>query len=83
MGNDNQVVVSHKLSGFQRHVGMRTVVTESVVVLPKFQSFLLHIFSQASPSVSVKVRVDHSVRRNKFWVNNPLPVEKNNEHALC
>jgi hypothetical protein len=31
----------------------------------------------------VKVRVDCSVKRNKFTVNNPLHVEKNSEHALC
>jgi hypothetical protein len=45
---------------------------EPVVVAPKFWSFLWHIFSQASKNVTVKVRVDHSVRRNKFMVNNPL-----------
>jgi hypothetical protein len=34
-------------------------------------------------NVTVKVRVNHSVRRNKFTVNNPLHFEKNDEHALC
>jgi hypothetical protein len=52
------------------------VVMEPVVVTPKFQSSLSHIFSQASQNVTVKVRVHCSVRRNKFMVNNPLHVEK-------
>jgi hypothetical protein len=70
--------------GFQRRVGGRGVVMkEPVVVVPKFWSFSLHIFSQVTQNITVKVRVDHSVRRNKFTVNNPLHVEKNNEHALC
>jgi hypothetical protein len=65
-------------------VGRRVVVIkELVVVAPKFQSFSSHIFSQASQNVTVKVRVDHSVRRNKFTVNNPLHVERNNGQALC
>jgi hypothetical protein len=46
------------------------------VVVPKFWSFSLHIFSQASQNVTVKVGVDCSVRRNKFTVNNPLHIEK-------
>jgi hypothetical protein len=64
-------------------VGRHIVVKkEPVVVAPKFWSFSSHIFSQASQNVAVKVRVDHSVRRNKFTVNNPHHVEKNNENAL-
>jgi hypothetical protein len=49
---------------------------ELVVVVPKFQSFSSHIFSQASQNITVKSRVDCSVRRNKFTMNNPLHVEK-------
>jgi hypothetical protein len=77
MRNDNYVVVSHKLCGFQGHVGGRVVVMkEPDVVEPKFRSFLLQIFSQASQLITVKIRVDHSVRKNKFTVNNPLHFEK-------
>jgi hypothetical protein len=40
MGNDNHVVVSHKLCGFQGHVGRHDVMMkEPVVVVPKFRSF--------------------------------------------
>jgi hypothetical protein len=49
---------------------------EPVVVASKFWYFLSHIFSQASQNVTVKVRVDGSVRRYKFTVNNPLHMEK-------
>jgi hypothetical protein len=49
---------------------------EPVVVAPKSQSFSSHIFSQASQNVTVKVRVDRIVRKNKFTVNNPLHIEK-------
>jgi hypothetical protein len=84
MGNDNHVVLSHKLCGFQGHVGgCVLVMKEPDVVVPKFRSFLSHIFSQVSQNVTVKVRVDCSVRRNKFTVDNPLHIEENNEHALC
>jgi hypothetical protein len=77
MGNDNHVVVSHKLCGFQGRVGgLVVVMKESVVVASKFWSFSPHIFTQASQNVTVKVRVGHSVRRNKFMVNNPLHIEK-------
>jgi hypothetical protein len=77
MGNNNHVVVSHKLCGFQEHVDGRIVMMkEPVVVAPKFQSFLLHAFSQASQNVTVEVRVDRNVRRNKFTVNNLLNVKK-------
>jgi hypothetical protein len=84
MGSDNHVVVSHKLCDFQRHVdGCIFVMKEPVVVPRKFRLFLPHIFSQVSQKVTVKVRADCSVRRNKFTVNNPLHIKKKNEHALC
>jgi hypothetical protein len=77
MGNNNHVVVSLKLCGFQGRVGGRIVVMkEPIVVAPKFRPFSSHIFFQASQNVTVKVRDDRSVRRNKFTVNNPLHVEK-------
>jgi hypothetical protein len=75
MRNHNDVV-RHKLSGFQGCEGGCIVIKEPVVVAPKFQSYSSHIFSQASQNVTVKVRVDHSVRRNKFMVNNPHHVKK-------
>jgi hypothetical protein len=52
------------------------MMKESVLVAPKFQSFSSQIFSQASQNITVKVRVDHSVRRNKVTVNNPLHIKK-------
>jgi hypothetical protein len=77
MENDNHVVVSHKLCGFQGHVGRGVVMMkEPVVIVPMFRSFLSHIFSQGSQNVTVIVRVDRSVRRNKVMLNNPLHVEK-------
>jgi hypothetical protein len=57
MGNDNHVVVSHKPCGFQGRVGGRIVMKKPVVVAPKFRSFLLHIFSQASQNITIKVGV--------------------------
>jgi hypothetical protein len=75
MGSDNHVV-SHKLCGFQGHVDRHVVMKEQAVVAPKFWSFSSHIFSQASQNVTVKVRVDRSVRRNRFTANNPLHAEK-------
>jgi hypothetical protein len=39
------------------------VMKEPVVVAPKFLSFSLHIFSQASQNVIIEVRADRSVRR--------------------
>jgi hypothetical protein len=80
MGNDNHVVVSRKLCGFQGHVGERIMMMmEPVVVVPKFQSFSSHIFSQVSQNVTVlvKVRYDRNVRRNKS-----MSEKKNNEHAV-
>jgi hypothetical protein len=62
MGNDNHVVVSHKVCGFQGRVG-GLVMKEPVVVAPKFGPFSLHIFSQSPQNVTVKVRVDRSVMR--------------------
>jgi hypothetical protein len=56
---------------------------EAVVVGPKFWSLSSHIFSQVTQNFTVNVRIDRSVRRNKFTVNNPLRVEKHNDHALC
>jgi hypothetical protein len=56
--------------------GRFVMMKEPVVVAPKFQSFPSQIFSRASQNVTVKVRVDHHFRRNKFMVNNPLHVEK-------
>jgi hypothetical protein len=84
MGNDNRVVVSYKLCGFQGCMGKHIVVMkEPVVVAPEFRSFSLHIFSQASQNVAVKVKVDCNVRRSKFMVNNPHHVKKeNSEQAL-
>jgi hypothetical protein len=63
--------------------GRIVVMKEPVVVVPKCQSFSSHIYSRASLDVTVKVRVDRSVGRNTFTLNNPLCVERNDEHALC
>jgi hypothetical protein len=49
---------------------------ETAVVVPKFQSFSSHIFTQVSQNITVKVWDDRSVRRNKFTVNNPLHLSK-------
>jgi hypothetical protein len=54
--------------GFQGRVGGHVVVMEPVVVASKFQSFPLHICSQTFENVTVKVRVDRSVRRKKCTV---------------
>jgi hypothetical protein len=63
--------------GFQGCVGgLIVVMKEPVVVAPKFRSFSLHIFSQASQKVTVKVRVEHSVRRNKFRLTIPFMSKK-------
>jgi hypothetical protein len=77
--NGNHVVVSHKLCGFQGRMDGRVVVTKE----PNFRSSSSHIFYQASQGVTVKVRIDRSVRRSILTVNNPLHVEKENKHALC
>jgi hypothetical protein len=54
-------------SGFQGRVHRWVVVIkEPVVFAPQLPSFSSHFFSQASQSITVKVRVVHSVRRNKF-----------------
>jgi hypothetical protein len=79
----NHVAVSHKLCGFQQRVGGCVVAMEPVVVAQNFPTFLSHVSSQASQNVTVTVRVDRSVTSNKFKVNNPLHIEKSNEHALC
>jgi hypothetical protein len=56
-------------------VGGRVVMMkEPVVVAQKFWCFLLHIFSQASQNITVKVRVDRSVRRNKFTVEKKINI---------
>jgi hypothetical protein len=66
MGNDKHVVVSHKLCGFQGHVGRHIVMMKDpAVVAPKFWSFSPHIFPQASQNITVKVRVDHNVKVKK------------------
>jgi hypothetical protein len=59
------------------------VMKEPVVVVPKFWSFFFpHIFYPTSQNITVKV--DHSVRRNNFTVNNPLhATHTHKEHALC
>jgi hypothetical protein len=58
---------------------------EPIVVAPKFRSLPSHIFSLAYQNVTVrvKVRVDRSVRRNKFTMTIPFMSKKNNGHALC
>jgi hypothetical protein len=54
------------------------MMKEPVVVVPKFQSFSLHIFSQASQNVTVRVRVDQ-IHGEQY----PSHRKNNNEHALC
>jgi hypothetical protein len=63
--------------------GRIVVMKEPVVVMAELRSFSLYTISQASQNVTVNVRVDHGVTRNKFMTNNPIYFEKNNEHALC
>jgi hypothetical protein len=71
MGNDNHVVVSLNSVVFSA-----AAMKEPVLVAPKFQSFSLHILSQTSQYVTVKVKVGRSVRRNKFMIKTTLHVEK-------
>jgi hypothetical protein len=84
MGNDNHVVVSHKLCGFQGRVGRCFVMMkEPVMVASRFRYFSLCVFSQASRNVTVKVRVDRSVRRTNSCPTILFTSRKeNNEHAL-
>jgi hypothetical protein len=56
--------------------GCVVVTKEPVVVAPKLQSLSPHIFSQASQNITVTVRVNCRVRKNKFTVNNPLHIKK-------
>jgi hypothetical protein len=56
--------------------GRVVMVKEPVVVAPKLRSFSSQIFSQAYQNFTVKVRVDCSVRRDKFTVTNPFHIEK-------
>jgi hypothetical protein len=57
MGNDN-LVVSHKLCGFEGRVGGRVVVMKGrVVVAPKFWYFSSHIFSEVSQAYLVVMYV--------------------------
>jgi hypothetical protein len=72
LGNDNHIV-SQKLCGFQ---GAHCCDEEPVVVAPKFWSFSSHIFSSLSQYVTVKIKVDRSVRKNKFTVNIPFTSKK-------
>jgi hypothetical protein len=82
MRYDNHVV-SHKLRGFHGRVGGGDVVMKvPVIVTPKFRSSSSYIFSYGPQNFTVKVRVDCSVRKNKFMVNNRLHVEKINENSL-
>jgi hypothetical protein len=60
MGNNNHVVVSHKLCGFQGHVGGHICHDGSSCGCTKVPVFSSHIFSQASQNVTVKVGVDCS-----------------------
>jgi hypothetical protein len=77
------ITVLLRLCGFQGRVGGRVVVMNKlVVVAAKFRCFSSHIFSQAPQHTTAKVRVDRSVMRNKFTMNNPLHVEKNNAYTL-
>jgi hypothetical protein len=81
---DNLVVISHKVHCFRGRVEERIVVMkEPAVVAPMFWSFSLRIFSQTCENVTVKVRVDCSVRRNNITVSSPPSHRKNNEHARC
>jgi hypothetical protein len=64
-------------------VGGRVVmVKESVVVAPNFRSFTCHILSQGSQNVTVKVRVNRSVRRNRFTVHDALTSKKKTTSIL-
>jgi hypothetical protein len=62
--------------------GCAVMMKKPVLVVPKFWTFSSQIYSHVSQNITVKDRVDRSVRRNKFTANNPLHVEKNNEYAL-
>jgi hypothetical protein len=48
MGNNNHVVVSHKLCGFHEFEGGHVMMKEPVVVVPKFGLFIAHFLSGVS-----------------------------------
>jgi hypothetical protein len=84
MGDGNHVVVSHKLCAVQENVGWRVVVMkELVVVALNFRYFSSHILSQVFQNLTGEVRVDRTVRRNKFTVKIPCHLDKSNEHSFC
>jgi hypothetical protein len=77
MENDSHVVVKSQTLWFSELCEWaRCRDEEAGCGCAKVPVFSSHIFSQASQNVTVKVRVDRSVRRNKFMVNNPLHVKK-------
>jgi hypothetical protein len=83
-GNNNNVVVSHKLCCVKGLWRERCHDEEDSCGCSKLSVFFVATFSfRRLKNDAVKVRFDRCVRRNNFTMNTPLHVEKNNYHALC
>jgi hypothetical protein len=83
LGDDNYVIFQQKFSGDKGSVRRCVVVMQQPVHLPpKFGEKSLHIFKQAPHNITVVCGIDSLASQDEFFVNNPLDVEENGEHAL-
>jgi hypothetical protein len=85
LGNDNHVVVSHRL-WFSGMCGQARCRDEGASYgCAKVLVFLVALFISSTSKCHSKSRVDRCVRRNKFTVYSrpSRRKKKNNEHAVC
>jgi hypothetical protein len=70
-------------SGEEGSVKLWVVVMQQPVLLsPKFEMKPSHIFTQLPQKVTIICRTDCLACQDEFFVNNPLDVKENDEHAL-
>jgi hypothetical protein len=79
VGDNSHVVFGQKFPGEKGSVGRCVVMMQQPILLPSKSS---NISRSHRKKITVVCRIDSLVCQDEFFVNNPLDVKENDEHAL-
>jgi hypothetical protein len=81
--DDSHVAFGQKFPGEKESVRWCVVMKQqSAPLSPKFMVKSLHIFTQSPQKITVECRINCLACQDEFFVNIPLDVKENEQHAL-
>jgi len=83
VGDGHHVFGGQKLLHSQRGVCGCIVMEHTVVYTPFVWSLPLHVLSKSPLDIAVELSIDGLTWRDRFLMDNPVDVEKADQHGLC